>query len=123
MTREHMGSGVQENGIWILPILVLFASISFHSGTALAEGNSLLFVGMEYPRLHFAIDHSFDVEGTVNHFFTSRPIEYLGWRFAASAQIPISNRFGSGWFFGIGLWKTGYWLNREITWLGLRGSS
>jgi hypothetical protein len=117
-----MCSAASKKKIWILQILILSTLAFVPLETALAEKAdtlAVIFFGMEHTRPYFAIDCNLNVSDTDCHFFTSRPIEYLGWRFALSGQFPISDKFGYGGFAGVSVWTADYWMNLEMPSLGV----
>lgn len=62
----------------------------------------------------FGIDHTTDIMNVPVRFFTSRPEEYLSWRFSVAYHAPLSATTGRGLVGRLGLWRSDYWLNWEI---------
>lgn len=78
-----------------------------------------VFAQAEYVSPGFSIDHAVPIMGEEVHFFTSRPMHYLGWSFKCTYEVPKTDHFGYGYLFGMGYWKTGFWLNWELPSLSL----
>lgn len=107
----HITHNKITNIIWFTLLIIPILS---NSELSAADNTWTMFIGMEYARPHFSIDHHVNVGGDDVHFFTSRHIDYLGWYFKVNYYRPLSRNFGYGYTGAMGLWETGYWLNWEM---------
>jgi hypothetical protein len=96
---------------------LLLAALSMLGAGATSDG--AFFIGGNYVRPQFSIRQNTEVAGVPVRFFTSRPVDYLGWRMdIASHQMP-SKWFVYGFSFGASSWEAGYALNWEMPDLGV----